>query len=208
MIQSHTLRIPISFNKQLCELNDLVWLTCYISCRFRLIVIGVASSYRTSYTVEMAKSTTNYEVVIGTGNNDSDSAVEVRLINAKGECSAYKKPAEYGPPGRDNYEKGSIEICTGIPYELAGDPVKVDIKFAGKKWYLGGIWVTNQTTGNAWYFRDGKLITERYTTIDLTSVSKESDKKQSDQQHSDKLYDKFSCRIITGSDGTDNKVSD
>jgi len=147
----------------------------------------------------MAKSTTHYEVIIGTGDNDSDSTVKVALINANGEKSNSEKPAGYGPSGRDNYEKGSIEICTSIPYQLDGDPVQVEIEFSGDKWRLGGIWVTNQSTGKAWYSLSNKLIQGKYTTIDLTSLDIGVSGPQT--------YDKFGGNITTGSDGTNDKVS-
>ena len=147
----------------------------------------------------MAKSTSNYEVIIGTGDNDSDSTVKVALINANGEKSNSEKPADYGPSGRDNYEKGLIEICTSIPYQLDGDPVQVEIEFSGDKWRLGGIWVTNQSTGKAWYSLPNKLIQSKYTTIDLTSLDIGVSGPQT--------YDKFGGNITTGSDGTNDKVS-
>ena len=147
----------------------------------------------------MAKSTTNYEVVIGTGDNDSDSSVEVALVNAKGDESEYRKPADYGGDNRNHYEKGSIEICTDIPYTLDGDPVKVSIRFGGKKWRLGGIWVTNQSNGKAWYNMPNENITSKYTKIDLLSLNIGASARQK--------FDRFAGKITTGSDGTDNKVS-
>ena len=148
----------------------------------------------------MAKSTTKaYEVIIGTGADDSDSTIKVALINSVGQMSNYERPAQYGRPNSDNYERGSIEIGTGIPYTLDGDPKQVSIKFSGNKWHLGGIWVTNESTGQAWYAQPEKLITSEYSTFDLRSLNTEVSGQNT--------YRLFGGSIVTGNDGTDNKVS-
>jgi len=141
---------------------------------------------------------TNYEIVIGTGDNDSDSDVKISLINASGDESNIEKPAAYGEPGRDNYEKGSIEVCQNVPFNLSGDPCQVKVHFGGDKWRLGGIWITNQETGDTWYATPNQMITSSTTVIDLHTISESSSGAAK--------YDKFKGAISTGGDGTNDKV--
>lgn len=140
----------------------------------------------------------NYEVLIGTGDNDSDSDVKISLINSSGSESNIIKPAQYGEPNRDNYEKGSIEVCQNIPFTLDGDPTKVKVYFSGDKWRLGGIWITHQSSGKTWYATPNIMITSSSVTVDLKSISTSSS--------GDAKYSKFKGKIHTGSDGTNDKV--
>lgn len=138
-----------------------------------------------------------YEVLIGTGDNDSDSDVSISLINSSGVESDIIKPAQYGESNRNNYEKGSIEVCQNIPFELDGDPSKVKVYFSGDKWRLGGIWITNQTNGKTWYTTPNYMMTSSSKTFDLQMISSEN---------SSDRFEKFKGDISTGSDGTDDKV--
>lgn len=95
-----------------------------------------------------------YELLIGTGDNDSDSTVQVSLVNDKGESNVVQ------PAGsrRDNYEKGSIEVFDPVNFSLDGKPTHIKVYFEGKEWRIGGLWLTDKTTGETWYALPNCLI--------------------------------------------------
>ncbi|ROR97912.1 hypothetical protein EDC56_3581 [Sinobacterium caligoides] len=140
---------------------------------------------------------TNYEVLIGTGDNDSDSKIQISLINSQGEETALVKPTAYATPNRDNYEKGSIEICQNVPFDLEGDPCSVRIKFSGDEWRLGGIWITNQENLKTWYAIPNQMITTNDEVIELQTIS---------SGEASESYESFTGDISTGSNGTNDKV--
>lgn len=92
----------------------------------------------------------SYELLIGTGGDGTDQEITAALINEAGQASNTERPAAYGSK-RNNYERGSIEIFDGIPYVLEGRPTRIRVNFGGSKWHLGGLWLTDKSTGETWY---------------------------------------------------------
>ncbi|NVJ27216.1 MULTISPECIES: hypothetical protein [Myxococcus] len=154
----------------------------------------------------MATTTRAYELLIGTGNDGTDEHVDIELVNAAGAVSNKERPAS-GDSGRNNYEKGSIEIFDPLTFTLDGTPAKIRVHFTGSKWKLGGLWLTDKTTGETWYALPDALVgsgsgaMRSPATFDLQQL-REGDAPAP-------AYDEFKVFISTasGSDtGTNDKV--
>ena len=152
----------------------------------------------------MTAVTRAYELLIGTGNDGTNEHVDIALVNAAGDESNRQRPAE--GDSRDNYEKGSIEIFDPVEFTLDGTPAQIKVYFSGSKWRLGGLWLTDKTTGETWYalpdcvIGSGSGASASPQTFDLQQISGVSGPTS---------FDEFKVEITTASGndtGTDDQV--
>lgn len=142
-----------------------------------------------------------YELLIGTGDNGSDSRVRVSLVNDKGESNIVQPAAG---DARGNYEKGSIEVFDPVNFSLDGKPTHIKVYFDGNKWRIGGLWLTDKSTGETWYALPNCMIgsdaNRSPQTFALQKISGGS---------SHPTFDTFVVNITTASgqgNGTDDRV--
>ncbi len=145
----------------------------------------------------------SYELLIGTGDNGTGATVEFSLINKDNAESSRVRPAE--GDSRNNYQQGSIEIFDGVEFNVAGEPASIKVYFSGEKWRVGGLWLTDKSSGKTWYTLPGLLIGSKTSNLSPQTFSlAQLSSLAPAEEHS-----AFRVEISTGSgndDGTNNAV--